>query len=484
MQREWLSVLSRALDLGASRVISALTTIFILGIASRGYSTIEYSKLREALLLFEIVAPILLFGLPQTLHFFIGKLHASWNLIRASLLLLFTLGTIYILITLATVLSETEAGNIIDRLHRYLVPIAVYGVLDASIQSLATFLISSKQTRILALASIISSLISVPTILYVVNLGLDPSVIIIIRASCALLNITIIAAALSKSAISTPEAKTSLGNTLRQVKELVAMGAPLVGAGIVGTLSQTLDRIIVSTYASAEEFAVYTNGAFEVPFIGIVVGSISTVLLAEMSTKVQRGQKQEAHELFSIAANKSALFIFPLAVILIVNAELLMAILFGSAYRQSADVFAIYCLLLPCRIVVYGAALVSIGKTRLILIRALGELALNCAISLVLYHVLGPIGVAIGSVIAIYAWSVALNLRSIASGFGVSFRTVLDFTTLSRIAIAVLGLSIIFPLTSTAAPADYQDHVRAGTSVLYLTVLYIIFLRSRWSVPL
>ena len=58
---------------------------------------------------------------------------------------------------------------------------------------------------------------------------------------------------------------------------------PLGAASIVGATTLTIDRLLISWKYTAADFAVYRNGAFELPFFALFAASIFPVLLPEMA---------------------------------------------------------------------------------------------------------------------------------------------------------------------------------------------------------
>ena len=64
----------------------------------------------------------------------------------------------------------------------------------------------------------------------------------------------------------------------KSMKEIIKYSAPLGIASMMGTIMLQLDKIIVSSMCTPEEFANYVNGAIEIPLIAVITGSISAVI--------------------------------------------------------------------------------------------------------------------------------------------------------------------------------------------------------------
>jgi O-antigen/teichoic acid export membrane protein len=176
--------------------------------------------------------------------------------------------------------------------------------------------------------------------------------------------------------------------------------------------------------------------------IGIVTGSITTVILADMSRLCQEGRKDEALRLFRTAAACAAAILFPTFVFFLITAEPFIESLFSAKYADSVAPFRLYLFTLPVRIVTYGAALMALGLTRIVLFRSIIDLALNAVLCGLFVWLFGYLGAVAAMLTTLAIWTVPYNLHSIARGFGVSFWKTLPFALLAR----------IFLLSLAAAP--------------------------------
>jgi O-antigen/teichoic acid export membrane protein len=133
------------------------------------------------------------------------------------------------------------------------------------------------------------------------------------------------------------------------MKQMLKFSVPLGLATMFGTMSLQLDKVIVSALTSPEEFAVYSNGAVEIPLIGIITGAVTVVVLADMRKSVADGNFQEAIRLFRLTAEKTSYILFPAMVFLFISADSFIQTLFSDKYADSVIPFRWYLLLLPVR---------------------------------------------------------------------------------------------------------------------------------------
>ena len=203
---------------------------------------------------------------------------------------------------------------------------------------------------------------------------------------------------------------------------ILKISIPFGLASMIGAGSLQLDKVLLSSLGTTEEFAIYINGAMEIPLIGILTGSISEVLIGEMSINIKEKNYDKALSLFRRSANKTALILFPVMIFFIFNAKDFMILIYTEKYALSALPFTILLFLLPIRIVVFGSVLIAMGKSKLILHRSVIEIILNLIISIIAYRIFGYLSIAIATVLVTYLWSVPYNMIEISKGFSVKIR--------------------------------------------------------------
>lgn len=213
--------------------------------------------------------------------------------------------------------------------------------------------------------------------------------------------------------------------------EQAAFVAPVLVTATLDTLSSNLDRLIIARLFDAASMAVYTNGAVELPFIGVLIGAVTAVLLPTLAEKLEQQKLGEAHELWKRAVAKSAVILFGLFWLFVWIAEEFIVFLFSPRYRESAEFFRIYLILLPFRAIAFMPMLYALGKARTVLAGAVLDLCLNLLLSLALIKgtPLGMAGAAWGTVIATFVQSI-YYLRAICYGLGVSWSALLPWRDL------------------------------------------------------
>ncbi|WP_295761771.1 oligosaccharide flippase family protein [uncultured Oscillibacter sp.] len=210
-------------------------------------------------------------------------------------------------------------------------------------------------------------------------------------------------------------------------KALLAVSIPLGISAVVGALDLHLDQWIISTMMTPEEFAVYTRGAQELPFVGAITGSISTVIIVDLTKAAQKGEYTTAVDLFRKVSEKSSLFLLPAMVFFMAAARPLITLLYTEAYLEAVPVFQIYLLYMPIRVAQYSPFLIALGCSKLILWKASAELALNAVLSIFMVSHLGSIGAALATIFLVYVFDVPLNFYFISKKTGASWKRLLAF---------------------------------------------------------
>jgi len=181
------------------------------------------------------------------------------------------------------------------------------------------------------------------------------------------------------------------------MKEHMKVGMPLILAFLISGSAQYVDGIIISIrYADPGVFAMYRYGAKEFPLVLLLANGLSNALLPQFSTR--EGMRAA---LVTLRARSDRLikYLFPLVIVTMLVARWVYPRLFTPEFTRSADVFMIYLLLIIPRLVFPQTIVIGRRKTRITLIAAAVELAVNIPLSLMLIRPYGVVGVALATFI-------------------------------------------------------------------------------------
>ena len=181
------------------------------------------------------------------------------------------------------------------------------------------------------------------------------------------------------------------------IREHLRVGMPLILTFLISGSAQYIDGIIISArYADPGVFAMYRYGAKEFPLVLLLTNGLSNALLPLFST---REGMRGALVTLRHRSDRLIKYLFPLSIATMLVARWVYPRLFTPEFTRSADVFMIYLLLIIPRLVFPQTILIGRRKTRVILIVAAVEIAVNVPLSLLLIKPYGVVGVALATFI-------------------------------------------------------------------------------------
>ena len=465
---------SKVLALSLGKTLTTLASIVFGMIAARVLSKHDYATMRQTMLAYSFIAPLLMLGLPDALYYYLPRTQErKRGVIIDNLFLILILAILFSVFLAAggyKLLAHRFNNPDLATTLKWMIPYPLY-VMPAGI--LGAVLLTQNKTYLLAKYNVLSAVLLAALTISGVLITKSYSGPLFAQIYFPVLLLPVVLWLVFKNvpgSFSWPDRK-SMTNMLKYA-------VPLGLAGMISTVMLETNKIIVSAMCTPEEFANYVNGVIEIPLIGIITGSISAVILVDMTSYVQKGNMTMALDLFKKAAVKSAVILFPVMIFLLVSGKSFIVTLYSEKYLESVAPFYIYLFVLPVRIVIYGSALMALGQTRVILYRSILDLTINVILSILLVHLMGYLGAAVATILTLYIWTVPFNLYKIARGFNVSMFRTLPLDKLFRIIIiclSVVPLPIIYLLLF--------DHIYLIqlliTAVLYFVPLTVLLLRNR-----
>lgn len=247
-------------------------------------------------------------------------------------------------------------------------------------------------------------------------------------------------------------------------REVFQYSLPLGLASIISMLSIQLDKFVVSGFFTPAQYAVFSIGAVELPFISILTRSVNAILLPSMS-----GNSSDMKDIYRAAVRKNALIILPLAMFFFIFAHPIITLLYTDTYAASVPYFQVYLLILPLRIATYGLIFMALKKTRYIMLNSIFLLLLNLVLNLILVRAIGMMGAAVATVIATWI-SVGIYLFWIKHKLHINLPELFPLKAILMTLVAVL-------LAGLASAALLWTFGRAwGTQLLAACVFALAYL--------
>ncbi|MEM9118922.1 MAG: oligosaccharide flippase family protein [Cyanobacteria bacterium P01_F01_bin.56] len=401
-----LSRTAKASFLAIGRISDFSAFLIISIFLSRLLSKEEYATFRQTLLTYQLVSPLLSLGLPAAILYFLPRTpeKARSTIVEILLVVAGTGGafSLFMLSGGAEVVAE-QFNN--PELTQSLEAFAYYPLFTLPSALIVPTLVTQDKALLIpffslwiAVVRLISATLPIFLIskesVYAAQGIVIGSVMIFVSVIVTLNN------KLPKQSV-----KLEFEHTLK----LVRYSFPISLGTVVATVNKNIDKFLVATFAGPSTFAVFVNGAIEIPLMEIISGSASQILLPETSLLYEQKEYGRAVDLFRRSTIKCALILFPISTFAFSVAPEMMVLLYGEEYRESAFFFRAYTLLMPNRIMVWGTLLNASGNTKIAFNRALLGTVINLIGSIVLIKTIGVIGVVIMTVTTILIFNSIFN---------------------------------------------------------------------------
>lgn len=470
---------AKVLILSSGQALTAVVGLVSAAALTRLLSRLDFATYRQTMLAYSFAVPFVVLGLDRALFYFLPRedRHPRKVLVE-NLLLLFGAGLI---LSLFIVLGGNEVlarrfSN--PGLAAGLLLFAPYPLFMLPALGMNGCLMARDRTGQIAAFNVVSRLFMLLCIVVPCLLWATPTTAIVGTVAGAAVT-SLVALHLMFAASGAGDWRPTWSGLGRQI----AFSVPLGLASLTGTVSQSLDQVMVSALCAPEAFAVYSVGAIEIPLIGMVTGSMTSVLLVDYARLHQQGRVHEIVELIHRAMTKSAMVLLPAMALLLCVAPELMRFLFGAEYEGAAGPFRAYLLLLPIRVITFGAVLQAAGRSRDVLIGAIVTLVSNAALSWPLIKVFGPLGAACSSIISVWFFAVPYLAWSIRRELGCSLRRLFPWRELgAMMAVSALsGVPVLFVKGLLGSFPDIVVLVVAG--VCFAAVAVPLFAAFGWFHP-
>ncbi len=410
------SLASNAASLALGSLFTQVAQILTLAVLARSVAKDQVATYQQMNLLFAVVAPMLVAGIPTALLYFIPRagLHEERNawIMRAYLLL----GGMGVAAAVAVIAVRQPLASLFNNpdLATALVWYAPY-MFFAFVAAVAppALIASGHAGRAALLNGLVGALtitcVVVATIVSPTGDGLAAA----LSVSGALFAVASVSMVRRATGMRLARVHRRDGNTRR----MLSYGLPLAATGLAGTLGYQFDRIVVGASFSPQEFAVYALGAVEVPLGLLIAAAVSNVLVPRLTILWRDGDRAGMIALWREAMRMTSLVLLPLFAFTLLMSSDLVLLLYGPGYSESVEVFRVYLFLLPLRIATWGLIPMALGRTGINLQASILILAVNAGVALALIGPLGLIGAALAAPISAVAAATyyLVRVRSIAA---------------------------------------------------------------------
>jgi O-antigen/teichoic acid export membrane protein len=124
-------------------------------------------------------------------------------------------------------------------------------------------------------------------------------------------------------------------------KAQLANALPFGIGGLAYGMQADLHNYFVSHYFDPDQFAIYAIGCFQLPLLGMLFDSVTSVLLPEVARREAKADYEGIIAVWAAAVRKLALFFLPTYALLFVVRHEFITTLFTHTYAAAAPIFAI-----------------------------------------------------------------------------------------------------------------------------------------------
>ena len=331
-------------------------------ILSRFFDKADYGTYKQVMYVYNTLLAVFTLGLPKAYAYFIPKFERKYSkdIINKITRIFWILGLAFaaLLYFGSTPISKLLANPELDTALKLFAPVPLFLLPTMGLDNICA---SFQRTKVLALYTITTRIFTVlctvlPVLIWKGNylhaiLGFDFACIIACLLALYIKN------KLTSDSIQEISAL--------KLKEILRFSIPLLTASLWGMVISSSTQFFISRYYGNDVFADFSNGYMELPFVGMIIGAIATVLLPAFS-KMDTGEgiSQDTLNLWKSSLIKSAKVIFPMLIYSIFFAEVIMTCMYGNQYSASSYYFIIKNTSGLFYIVPFAPVILAIGKTK------------------------------------------------------------------------------------------------------------------------
>jgi len=169
---------------------------------------------------------------------------------------------------------------------------------------------------------------------------------------------------------------------------------------VISVLFKWLDKWLILFFVSVTQFAIYYNGAYEIPVFALMLSAVGNIMVVELSRHSLNPEKVKL--LFNNSSLFLASIVFPSFCFFFFYHYEVFTFIFSSKYQESIPVFLISIFIIPLRITNFTAALQVYDRSDLVLKGAVIDLFVAVVLVIILYPLLKFQGLALAFVLSTY----------------------------------------------------------------------------------
>lgn len=400
------SRVTKTIALTLASLFTTLTSMALSMLMARMLSLSDLAVYKQTLLAYQTFVPILGLGIAQGMYFALSRNEGRIRAVtKESMLILGGMGLLYTLFIVCggrAFLAQRVNNPLVADMLLWMAPLALIATPSTIC---GTIFVYQDRIPLNAKFSAFTSLFCILCVLAAVLLFQNAQSAVISYATSHIA-VSLLGLFIAYRLLPKDDGKLRPSS----MRAILTMSVPLGVASMLGTLSNSLDKWIISFMRTPEEYAVFSYGAYELPFLSTIAGAISTVIIVDMVKYTKEHRYDDALALFRKVAEITSYVIFPVMMLFMVVAEPFYEFMYTKTMLPAVPVFRVYLLMLPIRTVMYGPLLIAMGKSKQVLYRTIAGLVANLVLSILLVMQIGTIGATVATVLTLYTVAVPINL--------------------------------------------------------------------------
>lgn len=217
---------------------------------------------------------------------------------------------------------------------------------------------------------------------------------------------------------------------------------PMIAISMASLLTLYTDKFMISSILNPKSFAEYQVGAFSIPFIGIITGSVVTALIPALAKLKSEGNISEIKTQLRNATKKTSLFLVPILIYCILLGPHLITALYTENYKNSGYIFQLYTASYLLTVIAFSAVMNAIGLQKWVLLNTILNLTLNVILNLILIPKYGNFGAVYATLVSTYL-GYFLPIYLLKKQISVNFLEYFPFRFYSKILLLSTALALI-----------------------------------------
>ena len=445
--------------LAVQDTIKKILSLSLFVLLAKYLSTEDFGKYHQIILLTSMFILFFSAGTPMAVSYY----HGHMNQYRSKILMykrfFLTQGILAFSGALIFYLSASFFSNLFK--NDYIFELAVvmtiiifFNIHISFFKSLATV---TKQLKFFMLATsfltLFSTIISLSLLIYTKNM----TYLIVVLALLAFVTFCI----LVKKNLKYFRYKAKFQLAKKQEFYYIVM---MSSVSLVTVLNTYIDQIMVSIMLPLEAYANLRIGSFQIPFIGIISGSLLTIMVPIISRYYVEGKYINIVHVWRMSIEKATILLIPIIIFCLVFAEEIIVGFFGEKYIGAGIIFQIYMFQWLRAVIILGGVMGAIGLEKELFKNTAYIAVLNIVGNYIMILFFGVVGAAITTTVLNYT-ALVLLVKKINKRLSINFFEYFP----AKVYFISLGISTILALAIKYFLLGNLD------SIAYLILLALLF---------